>query len=68
MWKELYLGIRDANNVIANVPEIDMDEELKNRFAVTIDEVEIIKEDVVFKVPKNGLACLCLPKASLNSF
>ena len=26
--------------------------ELKNRFTVTIDEVEIIKEDVVFKVPK----------------
>ncbi len=31
LWKELYLGIRDANNVIANTPEIDMDEELKNR-------------------------------------
>jgi len=31
LWKELYLGIRDANNVIANVPNIDMDEELKNR-------------------------------------
>ena len=31
LWKELYLGIRDANNVIANVPLIDMDEELKNR-------------------------------------
>ena len=31
LWKELYLGIRDANNVIANVPEIEMDEELKNR-------------------------------------
>ena len=29
--EELYLGIRDANNVIANVPEIEMDEELKNR-------------------------------------
>ena len=26
--------------------------ELKNRFTVSIDEVEIIKEDVVFKVPK----------------
>ena len=25
---------------------------LKSRFAVTIDEVEIIKEDVVFKIPK----------------
>ena len=31
LWKELYLGIRDANNVIANVPEINMNEELKNR-------------------------------------
>lgn len=31
LWKELYLGIRDANNVIVNVPQIDMDEELKNR-------------------------------------
>ena len=31
LWKELYLGIREANNVIANVPEIEMDEELKNR-------------------------------------
>jgi len=31
LWKELYLGIRDANNVIANVPSIVMDEELKNR-------------------------------------
>ena len=31
LWKELYLGIRDANNVIANVPNIDMDEELKKR-------------------------------------
>ena len=31
LWKELYLGIRDANNVIAKVPDIDMDDELKNR-------------------------------------
>ncbi len=31
LWKELYLGIRDANNVIANVPDIDMDEDLRNR-------------------------------------
>lgn len=31
LWKELYLGIRDANNVIANVQEIEMNEELKNR-------------------------------------
>ena len=31
LWKELYLGIREANNVIAKVPEIEMDEELKNR-------------------------------------
>ena len=26
--------------------------ELKKKFTVSIDEVEIIKEDVVFKVPK----------------
>ncbi len=31
LWKELYLGIRDANNVIANVPSIEMDDGLKNR-------------------------------------
>ena len=31
LWKELYLGIREANNVIAKVPDIEMDEELKNR-------------------------------------
>ena len=31
LWKEAYLGIRDANNVIAKVPMIEMDEVLKNR-------------------------------------
>lgn len=31
LWKEIYLGIRDANNVIANVPNINMDEDLRNR-------------------------------------
>jgi len=39
----------------ASAPEILVDNfinELKNKFTVTIDEVEIIKEDVVFKVPK----------------
>ena len=39
----------------ASAPEILVDNfinELKNRFTVTIDEVEIIKENVVFKVPK----------------
>ena len=39
----------------ASAPEILVDnfiKELKNRFTVSIDEVEIIKEDVVFKVPK----------------
>jgi 4-hydroxy-3-methylbut-2-enyl diphosphate reductase len=39
----------------ASAPEILVDNfinELKNRFTVHIDEVEIIKEDVVFKVPK----------------
>jgi 4-hydroxy-3-methylbut-2-enyl diphosphate reductase len=39
----------------ASAPEIlveDFINELKNRFTVSIDEVEIIKENVVFKVPK----------------
>jgi hypothetical protein len=30
-WNEMYFGIRDANNVIARVPAIDMDETLKAR-------------------------------------
>ena len=29
--KEIYIGIREANNVIAKVPTIDMDENLRNR-------------------------------------
>ena len=40
----------------ASAPEILVNNfigELKNRFTVSIDEVEIIKENVVFKVPKN---------------
>ncbi len=39
----------------ASAPEILVDNfinELKNRFTVSIDEVEIIKENVVFKAPK----------------
>jgi len=39
----------------ASAPEILVDNfinELKSRYRVSIDEVEIIKEDVVFKVPK----------------
>ncbi|MBD1166215.1 4-hydroxy-3-methylbut-2-enyl diphosphate reductase [Pelagibacterales bacterium SAG-MED07] len=39
----------------ASAPEILVNNfinELKNRFTVSIDEVEIIKEDVVFKIPK----------------
>ena len=39
----------------ASAPEVLVDNfinELKDRFTVSIDEVEIIKEDVVFKVPK----------------
>ena len=39
----------------ASAPEILVDNflnELKNRFTVSIDEVEIIKENVVFKTPK----------------
>ena len=39
----------------ASAPEILVDNfinNLKNRFTVSIDEVEIIKEEVVFKIPK----------------
>jgi 4-hydroxy-3-methylbut-2-enyl diphosphate reductase len=38
----------------ASAPEILLDNfinELKNRFTIKVDEVEIIKEDVVFKIP-----------------
>ena len=39
----------------ASAPEIlvnDFINKLKNRFNISIDEVEIIKEDVIFKIPK----------------
>jgi len=39
----------------ASAPQILVENfinELKNRFTVNIDEVEIIKEDIVFKIPK----------------
>ena len=39
----------------ASAPEILVDyfiNDLKNRFTITIEEVEIIKEDIVFKIPK----------------
>ena len=52
--------IKNANTIGvssgASAPEILVDNfinELKNRFTVSIDEVEIIKENVVFKAPKN---------------
>ena len=38
----------------ASAPEIlvkNFINELKNNFSITIDEIEIIKENVVFKVP-----------------
>ncbi|MBD1164464.1 4-hydroxy-3-methylbut-2-enyl diphosphate reductase [Pelagibacterales bacterium SAG-MED13] len=51
--------IKNANTIGvssgASAPEILVDNfinELKNRFKVSIDEVEIIKENVVFKAPK----------------
>ena len=51
--------IKDSNTIGissgASAPEILVDnfiKELKNRFTVSIDEVEIIKENVVFKTPK----------------
>ena len=57
---EIPFDLIENSNIIgissgASAPEILVDNfinELKNRFTVTIDEVEIIKEDVVFKVPK----------------
>ena len=39
----------------ASAPEILVDNfinELKDRFSVSMDEVEIIKENVIFKIPK----------------
>ena len=51
--------IKNANTIGvssgASAPEIlvvNFINELKNRFTVSIDEVEIIKENVVFKAPK----------------
>ena len=51
--------IKDTNTIGissgASAPEILVDNfinELKNKFTVSIDEVEIIKENVVFKAPK----------------
>ena len=38
----------------ASAPEVLVENfinELKNKFTITIDEIEIIKENVVFKVP-----------------
>ena len=57
---EIPFDLIQNSNVIgissgASAPEIlvsNFINELKNRFTVSIDEVEIIKEDVVFKVPK----------------
>ena len=54
-----YDKIKDSNIIGissgASAPEILVENfihNLKNRFIVTIDEVEIIKENVVFKIPK----------------
>ncbi len=57
---EIPFDLIENSNVIgissgASAPEILVDNfinELKNKFLVSIDEVEIIKEDVVFKIPK----------------
>jgi len=57
---EIPYDVIENSNIIgissgASAPEILVDNfinEIKNRFTVTIDEVEIIKEDVVFKIPK----------------
>ena len=48
---QILIGISSG----ASAPEILVDNfinNLKNRFTVNINEVEIIKENVVFKVPK----------------
>ena len=54
-----YEKIENANTIGissgASAPEILVENfisELKKRFTINIDEVEIIKEDVVFKIPK----------------
>ena len=57
---EIPFDLIENSNVIgissgASAPEILVDNfinELKNRFTVSIDELEIIKENVVFKIPK----------------
>ena len=57
---EIPYDLIEKSNIIgissgASAPEILVDNfinELKHRFIVSIDEVEIIKENVVFKVPK----------------
>ena len=57
---EIPYDVIENSNIIgissgASAPEILVDNfinELKNRFTVSIDEVEIIEEDVVFKIPK----------------
>jgi len=57
---EIPFELIENSNIIgissgASAPEILVDnfiKELKNRFTVSIDEVEIIKEDVIFKIPK----------------
>ena len=57
---EIPYDVIENSNIIgissgASAPEILVDNfinELKNRFTVSIDEVEIIKEDVVCKIPK----------------
>ena len=57
---EIPLNLIENSNVIgissgASAPEILVEnfiKELKNKFTVTIEEVEIIKENVVFRVPK----------------
>ena len=57
---EIPFNLIENSNVIgissgASAPEILVEnfiKELKNKFTVTIEEVEIIKENVVFHVPK----------------
>ncbi len=57
---EIPFNLIENSNIIgissgASAPEILVEnfiKELKNKFAVTIEEVEIIKENVVFRIPK----------------
>ena len=43
IWKDIYLAIRDANNVIANVPNIVMNEDLKLRILYDYYNIQLLE-------------------------